>query len=432
MSAVKRSKLAIFGGKKAVPDGLIKPWPEVREEDKQAVMAVLERGEFWGVSAPEITALQDEWAGWLGVNHCLATNSGTAALHMAVAAVGVGPGDEVITTPFSWTSTATCILHHNAIPVFADIEPLSCNIDPAKIEARITARTKAIMPVHLYGLPANMDPILELAAKHNLAVIEDCCQAHGAEYKGQQVGTFGDVAAFSLNGSKNLSGGEGGLFVTNDEHLWQEAARVQQFGEARRTDGVREYNAYGMGWMYRTSEMPAAFAHSQLRRLDEITASIRENCHYMTTHLGDMPGFRTPYEPNDHKHTFFRYVIQFTPERLGLEMPVKTYAEKVKAALKAEGVSLGRAEFVIPAMTLFQEMEGYGKGCPWTCGHCAGNIAYQAEDYPVAMDAIERVVALIGMKPPNGKELLDRYLEAIHKVYDSLDEVLEIDVAAGN
>ena len=225
-------------------------------------MRVLDRGVLWGAGAPEASALEKEWAQWLGTGYCLATNSGTAALHMAVASVGIGPGDEVITTPFSWTSTATCILHHNAIPVFADIEPRTCNIDPAKIEERITPSTKAILPVHLYGLPADMDPILDIARRHDLRVIEDCCQAHGAEYKGRRVGTLGDVAAFSLNALKNLSGGEGGLLVTNSEHTWQQAARVQQFGEQRLKDGTREYNAYGMGWMYRTTEMSAAFARS--------------------------------------------------------------------------------------------------------------------------------------------------------------------------
>jgi perosamine synthetase len=130
---VPQKKLALLGGAKAVPEGWPKPWPEVLDEDKQAVMRVLDRGTLWGAQAPEITALEEEWADWLGVGHCLATNSGTAALHMAVASVGIQPGDEVITTPFSWTSTATCILHHNAIPVFADIDPDTFNIDPAKV-----------------------------------------------------------------------------------------------------------------------------------------------------------------------------------------------------------------------------------------------------------------------------------------------------------
>jgi dTDP-4-amino-4,6-dideoxygalactose transaminase len=343
---------------------------------------------------------------------------------MAVAAVGVEPGDEVITTPFSWTSTATCILHHNAIPVFADIQPRTYNIDPAKIEAAITSRTKAIIVVHLYGLSADIEPIVEIARRHNLAVIEDCCQSHGAEYKGKKVGTFGDVAAFSLNGNKNFAAGEGGLLITNSEHLWQEAAAVQQFGERRVRDGAREYNAYGMGWMYRMTEMTAAFARSQLSRLDEITETIRDNALYLTQAIKDLPGFSTPTIPDGCKHVYYRYSLHFTPERLGLNIPVEEYVRKVRTALDAEGVGLARYEFVLPAMTLFQQKRGYGKGCPWTCAFSQSDVVYNADDYPVTQDTVKRILAPVGFTPPNDHSLMDGYIEAIHKVYDNLEEIL--------
>jgi perosamine synthetase len=419
-----KNKLAISGGPRAVADGMIQSWPEIRPEDKAAVMRVLDRGVMWGGEAPEISALEREWANYVGAKYCLGANSGTAALHMAVAGVGVGPGDEVITTPFSWTSTATCILHHNAIPVFADIDPRIYNIDPARIEAKVTPRTRAIIVVHLYGLAADLDPILELAKRHNLAVIEDCCQSHGAEYKGKKIGTFGDVGVFSLNGNKNLAAGEGGLLVTNNEHVWQEAAAVQQFGERRVKDGTREYNAYGMGWMYRMTEMTAAFARSQLSRLDEITDTIRENAHYLTQGLQDITGFSTPYVPENRKHVYYRYSLHFTPDRLGLTIPLEAYVRKVRSALAAEGVGLARWEFVIPAMTLFQQKQGYGKGCPWTCGHYHGEVIYNPEDYPVTLDTVNRILAPIGLTPPNSRPLMDAYIEAFHKVYDNLEEVL--------
>ena len=419
-----KDELALFGGPRAVPEGLRKPWPEIRQQDKDAVMRVLDVGTLWGSTAPEISALESEWADWLGTEYCLSSNSGTAALHMAVAAVGVGPGDEVITTPHSWTSTATCILHHNAIPIFADIQPHTYNIDPAKIEERITPRTKAILPVHLYGLPADMDPILDIAERHNLAVIEDACQAHGSEYKGRKVGSLGDVAAFSLNGNKNLAAGEGGLLVTNSEHIYQEAARVQQFGERRVKDGQREYNAYGMGWMYRMTEMTAAFARSQLARFDETLAVVRENATRLTEGLNDIAGFLTPCEPDGYKHTFYRYNLHSTPGRLGIEIPVDEYTSKIRAALDAEGLGLGRPEFVIPPMTLFQEKRGYGSGCPWSCAHYGGSPEYNAEDYPVSADSIKRILALVGLTPPNGEQLMDYYVEAIRKVFAKLDQVL--------
>ena len=173
--------------------------------------------------------------------HCLTTGSGTAALHMALAAVDVGPGDEVLVPAYTFLATASCVLHQMAIPVFVDIEPKTYTIDPAKIEAAITERTKAIMPVHIQGCPADMDPILEIAKKHDLHVIEDACQAHGAMYKGRMCGTIGDAGAFSLNNLKNLCGGEGGLFVTDDEDILKKGDLVRYFGdECDETDAAAE------------------------------------------------------------------------------------------------------------------------------------------------------------------------------------------------
>jgi perosamine synthetase len=419
----EQQDLAVQGGPRAVPEGQVQPWPQVEEQDKAAVLRVLDRGVLWGGGAPEVTALQDEWAAAVGSRYCLATNSGTAALHMAVAAAGVEPGDEVITTPLSWTSSATSILHHNAIPIFADIDPLTFNIDPQRIAERITPQTRAILPVHLYGLAADMDPILALAERHGLKVIEDCCQAHAAQYRGRTVGALGHLGASSFNGNKNLPGGEGGALVTDDEHLWQEAARVHQFGERRRADGEREYNAYGMGWMYRTTEMTAAFTRSQLARLEAVTAHVRANAHYLSRHLRGIPGLRPPVEPPERRHVFFRYTPQFVPEELGLDLPLGPATEKIRRALQAEGVPLGRAEFVIPGMTLFTERRGYGKGCPWTCQY-GQPIAYRAEDYPQAVHAIDSIIPIRGLTPPNDEAVMAGYVRAFEKVFGQLERVL--------
>mgnify|MGYP001397730283 CR=1 FL=1 len=416
-------ELAIHGGPAAVPPGTIQPWPTVTDLDKAAVLRVLDRGTLWGPAAPEVTALQQEWAAFLGARYCLAANSGTAALHMAVAAAGVEPGDEVITPPLSWTSTATCILHHNAIPIFADIDPHTFTIDPERIVEKITPRTRAILPVHLYGLPADMAPILALAERHGLKVIEDCCQAHGAEYQGKKVGTLGHVAATSFNGNKNLPGGEGGALNTDDVRLWQEAARLQQFGEHRRADGAREYNAYGMGWMYRTTEMTAAFVRSQLGRLDAVTDHIRRNAQALTRALTGIRGLQTPVEPPGRKHVFFRYVAQFRPEELGIAAPLAPASERIRQALRAEGVAIGRAEFVLPGMTLFQEKRGYGKGCPWTC-HYRQPIEYRAEDYPRAVSAIDSIIPITGLTPPNDAAVIAGYVKAFEKVFGQLDRLL--------
>ncbi len=418
-----QQELAIFGGPRAVPDRSVHPWPRVTETDKEAVMRVLDSEVLWGPAAPEVTALQAQWAAYVGSTYCLATNSGTAALHMAVAAAGVEPGDEVITTPLSWTSTATCILHHNAIPIFADIDPVTFNIDPARIEEKITSRTRAILPVHLYGLSADMDPILAIARRHGVPVIEDGCQAHAATYGGRTVGSMGDIGCTSFNGNKNLPGGEGGALNTNDERLWQEAARVQQFGERRRVDGEREYDAYGMGWMYRTTEMTAALVRSQLTRLGDVTARMRANARELNAGLAGLRGLRTPCEPKGRQHVYFRYVPRLVPEELGISGPVGDATEKVRKALQAEGLPLGRAEFVIPGMTLFQEKRGYGKGCPWTCLYNEP-ITYRAADYPHAVDAIDTIIPIRGLTPPNDGATMALYVRAFEKVFGQLDRVL--------
>ena len=216
-------KLAIDGGTPVLKRNDYGNWPIITEDDRRFINEVLDSGIVAGGTAPQVAALETEWAAYVGSKYCLTTTcSGTAALHMALAAVGVGPGDEVITSAFTFLASASCALHQNAIPVFVDIDPRTYNMDPAKLEAAITERTKAIIPVHIQGLPADLDPILAIARKHNLYVIEDACQAHGAEYKGKKVGTIGDIGTFSLNNFKNLCGGEGGLFITDDEDLSSE------------------------------------------------------------------------------------------------------------------------------------------------------------------------------------------------------------------
>jgi len=415
--------LALLGGRKVVPDGLrVETWPPITAADEQAVLRVLRRGVLSGADGPETAAWQKEWAEFCGVEHCLATNSGTAALHMAVAAAGVEPGDEIITTALSWTSSGTCILHHGGIPVFVDIDPRTYNIDVTKIEAAISPNTKAILPVHLYGQMADMDPIMAIAEKYGLIVIEDAAQAHGATYKGRRAGSIGHMGCFSTQNSKLVACGEGGLFVTSDRRFYDRAARVQQFGETRLPDGKRDYNAYGMGWMYRSQEMVSAFCRSQFRRLGEYIAVLRENCNYLTEHLGDIKGLRTPYVPDACEPVWWDYKVRAVPEELDLDVQPRQFALTVAEALKAEGVFMTRWEFVIPDMTLFQHKRGFGKGYPWSFPG-AREVSYDTSQYPEAMSAIETIMGVFCIKPPNGLELMKYYVEAFHKVYDNLDKL---------
>ncbi|MGH3994023.1 MAG: DegT/DnrJ/EryC1/StrS family aminotransferase, partial [Pseudonocardiaceae bacterium] len=260
-------QLALHGGLGVVDVSLHRGWPEITEEDRRAVLAVLDRGVLSGPTAPEVSALERDFASYLGVEYCLALNSGTAALHCCCAAAGLGPGDEVIVPALTFIASAMAVCQQGATPVFCDIDPATYNIDPGLIEQRITERTKAIMAVHLHGLPCDMDPIQQIAERHGLLVIEDAAQAPGATYKNRKVGSLGHSAGFSLQQTKNLCGGDGGLFVTNDQHAYQTAARLRLFGEDADVPGTgaeRPYLSHGLGFNYRNHELSAALARSQL------------------------------------------------------------------------------------------------------------------------------------------------------------------------
>ena len=414
--------LAIDGGERAVPAGMVKSWPVITDEDRQAVLAVFDSGHLHGCSAPEAVALQEEWQEYCGVKHALVTNSGTSALHMAVAAAGVEPGDEVITSAHTYWATAAAILHHNAIPVFADIDSCTFTIDPAEVEKKITPLTKAILPVHILGMPCDMDPILDIARRHNLKVIADACQAHGAEYKGKRVGGLADGAGFSLNRSKNLTCAEGGLYTTNDDAAYEYARRMREFGEVIIPGQEREYNAFVLGWMYRSVEFCNAFARSQLKRLDEHNRQRQEMAQFLSEVLDDIPGLCGPYTPPDRKPVYWTYAMKFSPEDAGSDLDVQTFRERAQKVFAAEGMSVGPWQRVpVPGQSVFREKQGYGHGCPWTCCY-KGNVEYRAEDYPKTLEFLGSHARLGAVYPPNTMELMKCYAEGFKKVMGQADK----------
>lgn len=417
-------KLAIHGGPKAIPDSAIKKWPYIIDEDRDAVNRAMDFGIFSHIT-PEINGLQDEWAQYCGVRHCLATNSGTSALHMSVAAAGIGPGDEVIVPAYTFVATGTAVLHHNAIPVFVDVEPDTWNIDVSKIEAAITPFTKAIIPVHLNGYPADMDEINAIAKKHNLVVIEDACQAHGALYKGRKAGNLGDMAAFSLNTWKNLSAGDGGLFVTNDDEYRERAHMVMQFGEKVFKGTRREYNSYAMGWMYRTTEFVGAFARSQLRRLDLMNNQKITNAQYMKKHLSKYDFISFPQYKDDRTCVYWFFPIMLSAKKAGFNISDSEFRDKVSDALTAEGLRIGSWQRMpLPAQRIFHDKIGYGKGSPWTDSHYKGNVTYNVEDYPVALEVSDCTTWLSNMFFwPSTLKDVDYALAAFDKVLTRLDEI---------
>lgn len=420
-------KLAIDGGKPVIDAATIKPWPVLDERDRQAVLRVLDGDFLSGGEAPEVNALEQEWARYVSRKHCLATSSGTAALHMALAALNIGPGDEVIVPAYTFLASASCILHACAIPVFVDIDRRTYTIDPALIEDKINERTRAIIPVHLHGLPADMDRIMAIAEKHNLYIIEDACQAHGAEYRGKKVGQFGDLAAFSLNSSKNFCCGEGGLLVTDGQDLYMRAGMLRMFGdEIDDETQLRVYNASILGYMYRTQELPAALARAQLQRLDEYNEIRIRHCTYLSEQLKAIPGVHTPYVPEECKCVYWMYIVEFYPEEAGVEdLSPEQFRIGAEKALFMEGVQLGQWQTMpVPAQDLFQTKMGFsGSGYPWNFSQAGRDMVYRAEDYPNARDLCRRYTAVVGFHPPNRMEVAEKYAEAFHKVFSDLDAV---------
>jgi dTDP-4-amino-4,6-dideoxygalactose transaminase len=424
-------KLAIHGGPRAVPEGLKKPWPEITAEDKEAVLAVLERNILSGLDGPEMIGLEKEWAEFTGSRLALSFNSGTAALHSALWAAGVGPGDEVITSAFSFSGTFQPILQQNAIPVFVDIDPATYNIDTGQIESRISDRTKVLMPVHIHGLPADMEAVMALAEKHDLIVIEDACQAHGATYQGRMAGTIGHMGCFSLNKTKNLSGGEGGLLTTDNEGFAERAKMLRTFGEKVGPEQaeIRPYDSYTIGWNYRTQELPAAFARSQLKRLPHYNAIAQRNGEFLSQALGKIQGLIPPYVPPDRTTIYHKYRIRLDPDALGLTMPAVEFRARLLAALKAEGVEVTLWHLTpMTSFPIFQRLdEGYGHGCPWSCPFYGRQIEYRPEDYPEAVRLLETSLVVSTEPYPlfvQDQELMEHYVEAFRKVFDSLDELM--------
>ena len=274
---------AILGGTACIRTAEHRPWPNIDESDRRAVLRVLDRGILSGSHAPEALALEERFAEYVGAKFCLLTHCGTSALQLALAASGVEAGDEVIVPAYSFIATPLAVVLQGATPVFVDVDPVNGHLDLDQAAAAVTPATKAIMPVHIHGQASDMPAILALAQRSGLRVVEDAAQAHGATVAGKAVGALGSAGGFSLQSSKNLGAGEGGLFVTNDPGGAEIANHVRNFGQSLRLsdaadfdpthplDGTRSLESVRLGSMYRGNEMTAALAHSQLKRLPERT-----------------------------------------------------------------------------------------------------------------------------------------------------------------
>jgi dTDP-4-amino-4,6-dideoxygalactose transaminase len=286
-----------------IPFGDLKAqYHSIKAEIDAAVANTLESSQF--ILGKEVAAFEEEFAAFQGARHCIGTNSGTSAVHLALLAANVGPGDEVITTPFTFVATVAAILYAGARPVYADIDSRTYNLDAKRIEAAIRPKTKAIMPVHLFGHPADMDPILEIARRHNLVVIEDACQAHAAEYKGRRVGCLGDIGCFSFYPGKNLGAfGEGGCVTTNNAELARTVRLLRNWGEESR------YHHVLRGYNYRMEGLQGAVLRVKLRHLETWTETKRSRARVYAREL-DGSGVNVPPEMPWARHVYAVHAIE--------------------------------------------------------------------------------------------------------------------------
>ncbi len=297
--------------------------PKIGEEEVQAVVKVLRSGMLTsGLGAgPMVSELEKKFASFVGVNHAVAVNTGTAALHSAVMACGVKQGDEVILPSFTFVATAEAVVLAGGKPVFADIDPETYNLSPIAVEKSVTKHTKAIMSVDLYGFSADMKPMREIAEKHDLALVEDAAQAHGTTYAGKPAGTFADVACWSLYASKNITTGEGGLATTNEDKMDETLRMIRTHGEKAK------YSSLMLGTNYRMSEIQAAIGNVQMEKLPSFITRRRQNAQQLTKILKESNRLVLPWETKDRRHSWYLFTARL---KEGLETERNTLIEELK------------------------------------------------------------------------------------------------------
>ncbi|MGE5828509.1 MAG: DegT/DnrJ/EryC1/StrS family aminotransferase [Micromonosporaceae bacterium] len=405
------SRLAVFGGAPAVPRSMRGvQWPIVTDADRAAVLRVLDSDALVANSRGEtaIPDLERRWASRVEVAHCVGVSNGTTALSLAIAALGIGPGDEVIVPALSFIASALGPVHQGATPVFVDIDPVSFNLDPDDVARRITPRTAAIMAVHLHGLPADMDALDGLARRHGLAVVEDAAQAHGATLHGRPVGGLGRIGAFSIQVTKNLpTCGEGGLVTTDEDDLAERVRRARQFGEVVHPDRPRDYLCQSLGWNAKLNPVQAAFAASQLDRFDEYEKQRQANVAAFLERLATLPGIQVPTVPADRTHAWHVLRLRFDRSAFGLAgVTAATLRDVLRRLLRAEGVPVGQYQRVpLPEQKSMCELTPSG-------------------EYPTTSRVIadSLVIAKDHLHPGSGP-LLQRYADGFEKIWQHLDLV---------
>ncbi|MBB2910412.1 dTDP-4-amino-4,6-dideoxygalactose transaminase [Streptosporangium becharense] len=412
------STLAMLGGPRAVPRDVGETgWPVITRADEEAVLRVLRGGVLTATAPgePEVAGLEEEWARYVGAAHCAAVGSGTAALQLALAALGVGPGDEVVVPAVSMNATALAVAQQGATPVFADIDPRTFCLDPAAAAAVTGPRTAALLPVHLHGLPADMAELGRLAARRGLAVVEDAAQAHGARYRGTRTGALGDAGCFSLHPSKNLpTCGEGGLVTTSSADVDRAVRRLRTFGERLDQERTRSYVAHAVGWNHKLSPVQAAMARVQLAAMDDHARRREAGIRELLDRLGRLPGLRPPHVPSDRTHVWHILRVRIVPEELGIDgVPAGAVRRALHRVLRAEGVPVSRYQEVpLPDQPAF------------TAKGTGGDAARDPASFPVARAVLDDSLCLQRRHlNPGSAPALRAYADGFAKVWEHLDVV---------
>jgi dTDP-4-amino-4,6-dideoxygalactose transaminase len=419
---------ALLGG----PAVRTKPYPShstmMGAAEEQEVLEVLRSGHLSGFSArpgerflggPKVQKLEADFAAYFGVKFAVSLNSATSALHAALAAAGIGPGDEVITSPTTMSATASSVLMTNAIPVFADIEDETYGLDPASVAARITPRTKSILTVNLFGHPSRLEDLEALARKHDLLLIEDNAQAPGAMVNGRRAGTMGVMGIQSLNYHKGIQTGEGGVVLTNDPGLSLRLQLIRNHGEVvvDRLENPPADLVNLLGWNYRLTELQAAVGIPQLTKLDRLNATRIGLADRLTQGLRQFDFLTPPVVRPGCTHVYYLYPLRYHADRLGLRR------ETFVAVMRAEGISLA-AGYVRPIYLepMYRQRLAYGRqGCPFTCPFYQGRVSYEPGLCPVAERLhFEEILTTDICKYPNTEQEVEEFVHAVRKVADNL------------